>query len=254
MRSGLKRFLPELGGAPAVATVAVVCAVVFAAQNVASRIQIADGLSLGALFHYAFGIYFPFLAKGAFWQPFTYIFLHGSFLHVFLNLFTLVFFGAAVERLIGTRRFWTLFFLAGVVGGLGWMACDYFEPQFWMWVQTLPSDICRRLAQRWGESQAAGVPFNVCVGASASVCGLIGAFAALFPEARLVVYVLYVIPVRMKSRTFATLLAIFSLGAMVLSTGHVAHAAHLAGALAGYLFAKWENSRGACDGRLRRRC
>ena len=251
MQSRVGRLFSGFRGAPAVATIVVICALVFGAQNVGSRIQITDGLSLDTLFPYVFGIYFPFLAKGAFWQPVTYIFLHGSFLHIFLNLFTLVFFGASVERLIGTRRFWTLFFITGIIGGLGWMACDYYEPQFWMWVQTLPHDICRRLAQRWGESQTAGMPFNVCVGASASVCGLIGAFAALFPEARLTVFLLYVIPIRMKARTFAILLALFSLVSVVLSTGHVAHAAHLIGAVAGYLFAKWENSRGPYNGQPR---
>ena len=160
-------------------------------------------------------------------------------LHIAVNLFSLLFFGASVERLVGTRRFWGLFLISGILGGLGWVACDYFEPSFWMWVQTLPYDLCRRLAQRWGESQIAGMRFNVCVGASGSVCGLIGAFAALFPEARLTILLLYVIPVRMKARTFAVLLAVFSLAAVVLSTGHIAHAAHLAGGIAGYLWAKW---------------
>jgi membrane associated rhomboid family serine protease len=244
MRLPLKNLFPNLRGAPAVTTIALACVAVFAIQAVADGIVLFRDPStnrpvvLGNLLHYAFGVYFPFLVKGAFWQPFTYIFLHGSFLHLFLNLFTLVFFGAEVERIVGTGRFWRLFMLSGVIGGLGWMACDYFEPSFWMWVQTLPHEAFRRLAQRWGESQAAGMPFNVCVGASAGVCGLIGAFAALCPEARLTILLLYVIPVRMRSRTFAILLAVFSLGAAVLSTGHVAHAAHLIGGVAGWLWAR----------------
>ncbi len=238
MRTDIKRFLPDLSGAPAVATIAIICVVVFAIQVLAARIPILDGLSLGAVLHYGFGLYFPFLAKGAFWQPVTYIFLHGSFLHIFFNLFTLIFFGASVERIVGTRRFWGLFLLSGILGGLGWMLFDYFEPRLWMWIQTLPHDLFRRLAQRWGESQTPGMPFNVCVGASAGVCGLIGAFAALFPEARLTVLLFYVIPLRLRSRTFAVLLALISLGSVVLSTGHVAHAAHLAGGIVGYLWAR----------------
>ena len=244
------KILPTFRGAPAVATIAVICLAVFAAQRIAMRIPLEEELSLGSIFPYAFGVYFPFLAKGAFWQPVTYIFLHGSFFHIFFNLFTLLFFGASVERLVGTRRFWGLFFVSGILGGLGWMVCDYFEPSFWMWVQTLPHDLCRRLAQRWGESQVAGVRFNVCIGASGSVCGLIGAFAALFPEARLTILLLYVIPVRMKAWTFAVLLAVFSLVSAVLSTGHIAHTAHLIGGLAGYLWAKWGCSRGPCHGRF----
>ena len=75
MQSRLGRLIPDLRGAPAVATIAVICAAVFAAQAVAPRIQITAGLSLDRIFPYVFGIYFPFLAKGAFWQPVTYIFL-----------------------------------------------------------------------------------------------------------------------------------------------------------------------------------
>ena len=238
MQTDFKRFLPDLAGAPAVAAISSICVAVFAVQIVAARIPFPAGISLGTVLHYAFGLYLPLLSKGAFWQPVTYIFLHGSLLHIFFNLFTLIFFGAAVERIVGTRRFWGLFLLSGVLGGLGWMLFDYFEPSLWMWVQTLPHDIFRRLAQRWGESQTAGMPYNVCVGASAGVCGLIGAFAALFPEARLTVFLFYVIPVRLRSRTFAILLALLSLGAIVLSTGHVAHAAHLAGGIVGYLWAR----------------
>ena len=238
MRFSPKSLLPDLRGAPAVATISAIAAVTFAGMAVAQRIAVTDGLPLAAVLRFSFGLYFPLLAKGAFWQPFTYMFLHGSFLHLFLNVFTLLFFGAEVERIVGTGRFWRLFIFSGVIGGLGWMACDYFEPSFWMWVQTLPHDVFRRLAQRWGESQVAGMPFNVCVGASAGVCGLIGAFAALCPEARVTVFLLYVIPVRMKSRTFAIFLALFSLGAAVLSTGHVAHAAHLVGGVAGWLWAR----------------
>ena len=231
--------LPTLRGAPAVKVIAAICVIVFAAQHVAMRIPLVEGLSLGSVLPYAFGVYFPFLAKGAFWQPATHIFLHGALLHLAVNLCSLLFFGASVERLVGTRRFWGLFLVSGILGGLGWVVCDYFEPSFWMWVQSLPHDLCRRLAQRWGESQVAGMRFNVCVGASGGVCGLVGAFAALFPEARLMILLLYIIPVRMKARTFAVLLAVFSLAAAVFSTGHIAHAAHLAGGVAGYLWAKW---------------
>ncbi len=238
MALGLKHLFPDLRDTPAVATIAAVSAIAYAGMIVAERIPVASGLSLAAVVRYSFGLYFPLLAQGAFWQPVTYIFLHGSFLHLFLNVFTLIFFGAAVERILGTRSFWALFLVSGVIGGLGWMACDYFEPHFWMWVQTLPHEFCRQLAQRWGESQVAGMRFNVCVGASAGVCGLIGAFAALCPDARLTVFLLYVIPVRLKSRTFAILLAVFSLGAAVFSTGHVAHAAHLIGGLAGWMWAR----------------
>jgi membrane associated rhomboid family serine protease len=118
------------------------------------------------------------------------------------------------------------------------MVCDMLEPHFWMWVQTLPYDFARAMAQRWGESQVAGMRFGVCVGASASVCGLIGAFAAICPRVRLLILLFYVIPVRLSARALALLLAFVSLAAGMAATGRVAHAAHLVGLVAGYLWAR----------------
>ena len=39
------------------------------------------------------------------WQPLTYMFMHGSFDHLFFNMFSLWMFGAVLERYWGTRRF-----------------------------------------------------------------------------------------------------------------------------------------------------
>src|SRR5208337_1072147 len=39
------------------------------------------------------------------WQPFTYMFLHGGFFHIFFNMYALLLFGLPVEQLWGGRRF-----------------------------------------------------------------------------------------------------------------------------------------------------
>ncbi|MBI1215293.1 MAG: rhomboid family intramembrane serine protease [Alphaproteobacteria bacterium] len=48
--------------------------------------------------------------------PVTYMFLHGGWLHVGVNVGMLVAFGTGVERYIGTRRGIVLFFAAGIIG------------------------------------------------------------------------------------------------------------------------------------------
>ncbi len=221
---------------PAVTTIGWICLAVFLVQWVSGGLELPEGHRFGPLFSTVFGLHWPLLKAGCFWQPVTYMFLHGSWFHLALNMLSLLFFGSAVEHFIGTRRFWTLFLVSGVVGGIGWMIVNWLEPAFWLNVHRLPGAFWPVLAQRWAEQQPIGA-FGVCVGASAGVFGLIGAFATLCPERELLLLVFFVIPVRMKARTLALLLMVVTVVQLVAGWGQVAYAAHLAGGLAGCLLA-----------------
>jgi len=48
----------------------------------------------------------------------TYMFLHGGWMHLGINMLTLAAFGAPVERLLGVRRFVLFYLVCGVVAGL----------------------------------------------------------------------------------------------------------------------------------------
>src|SRR5882757_2031914 len=52
------------------------------------------------------------------WQIVTYSFLHGSGLHIGLNLFALWMFGADVERVWGPRRMLSAYFAAVLSGAV----------------------------------------------------------------------------------------------------------------------------------------
>ncbi len=238
-RPGWRRgwWRPALRFEPAALTIAAICTAVFVVQRVAAGVNFAPGHSFGTLLTCLFGLHWPLLAAGFFWQPVTYIFLHGSWLHLGLNLFSLLFFGSSVEMLVGRRRFWTLFLLSGIVGGLGWMLCDWLEPRFWSRLHALPAGFLHDLAQRWFERQQGVSPFGICIGASAGVFGLIGAFAALCPRRELIMLVFFV-PVRMKARQVALLLMCVTLGEAIAGRGQVAYAAHLCGGIGGFLLAR----------------
>jgi hypothetical protein len=53
------------------------------------------------------------------WLFVTHIFLHGSFEHLFYNMFALALFGFILENIVGTRRFLYVFFGTGIVSALG---------------------------------------------------------------------------------------------------------------------------------------
>jgi len=56
--------------------------------------------------------------NGEYWRFVTAIFLHGSTIHLAYNLFALFFFGIALEKLIGSKRFLFVFFSSGIIANI----------------------------------------------------------------------------------------------------------------------------------------
>ena len=139
------------------------------------------------------------------WQLITYQFIHQGFWHLFANMMGLYFLGPETERALGTNRFFALYFLSGVLGGLGWSLLS-----------------------------SGGA---VCVGASGAIFGVLGAYAALYPNREMILIFLPFVPI--KAWLFVLLLGAYefmhtlSFG----SGGHVANSAHLGGGIAGYIYA-----------------
>ena len=52
-----------------------------------------------------FGLHFFLAPDFRLWQVVTYMFLHGSWSHVLLNMFSLWMFGRIIEQTMGQRRF-----------------------------------------------------------------------------------------------------------------------------------------------------
>ncbi|MBU1694142.1 MAG: rhomboid family intramembrane serine protease [Verrucomicrobia bacterium] len=167
---------------------------------------LADEFTGGA-FTRAFALSWLSLRRGLLWTPLTYLFLHGSVMHVLLNMLILFFLGPETERFLGARKFVLLYLVSGVLGGIGWV-----------------------LIER--------SPLVPCIGASGAVFGVLGAFAALFPEQPVTVLVFFILPVTLKAWLLAVILGVVELMYLISpGTGNVAYAAHLAGGLAGYFYA-----------------
>lgn len=119
----------------------------------------------------------------------TYLFLHGSFEHLFYNMFALGLFGSILEIVIGSKKFLLTFFSAGVIAGIG----SFIYP-------------------------------TVSIGASGAIYGLMGVLAILRP--RMVVYVGIPLPMALAAAFWAAgdLLGLFAPDTI----GHVAHLTGLA--------------------------
>ncbi len=148
-------------------------------------------------------VFVPMLVFTHPWTIVTYMFLHGGFTHILFNMIALFFFGPRVEARLGSRRFITLYLLAGVTGA----AFSFiFAPH-------------------------AGV-----IGASAAVFGVMLAFAMFWPRDQ--IYIWGVIPVEARWLVvITTVLALWSgFGG---SRGGVADFAHLGGYAGAFLYLKW---------------
>lgn len=185
-----------------------------------------------------FALYYPASVHFHFWQPLTYMFLHGGFWHIFFNMYTLFVFGPVVERMIGEKKFLSLY----LVCGIGAAACQ-------IGVQALQA--ASYMAQMADGSTAAAQSYMILksiptVGASGSIFGVLIAYAMLFPTSRLT---LIFPPVSMSAKWMVIIFAAIELlsGMGSLSGGfssNVAHFAHIGGMLFGFLMISFWRRKG----------
>lgn len=153
------------------------------------------------------------LLQGHAWQLVTFQFLHDpdGLLHILVNLGLLWFFGRQVEAFLGRISFLKLYLWSGVIGGF---------------TQVI-------IAKSLGDPQIA------LMGASAGVCGVIAAFAAIHWDQKLILWVAFCYPVPTRGKYVVMIL----LGACALEwkfgADTVAHAAHFGGIWMGLVYIRW---------------
>lgn len=215
------------------------------------------------------------------WQFFTYMFLHGSWGHLFSNMFGLISFGPLLEQRWGAARFLTFWLICGVGAGVLYEGVRAYEgyrmEQARQAFHQAPSGAgFAEFYQAYGseytgyETLAANLqrdPQNPklihstteavddlvkeitvsrhagMVGASGALFGLLFAFAYLFPNTELM---LLFFPFPIKAKYFVFLYALYELYSGIHRTpgDNVAHFAHLGGLLIGFIVLKfWESGR-----------
>ena len=139
------------------------------------------------------------------WQFVTHMFMHGNFMHIFFNMWSLIVFGPMLERLWGSKKFLIFYFVCG-----------------------LGAALCHELVLL--TQPLSNIP---TVGASGAIYGLLLGFGMLYPN-----YVLTLVfpPVSLKAKWFVAIFAGIELLTGVLGTHDgVAHFAHRGGMLFGLI-------------------
>jgi membrane associated rhomboid family serine protease len=142
------------------------------------------------------------------WILITSMFLHGGITHLIYNLLALVIFGLILENIIGTRRFWILYFAGGIIAGI-----------------------------------AAAILYPASLGASGAIFAVLGTLAVLRP--RMIVWTMY-IPLPMAIAAIVWI-AIDLIGIIAPSgTANAAHIAGLLfGVIVGFALRKRHGERAA---------
>ncbi len=187
------------------------------------------------------------------WQIVTHMFMHGSFTHLFFNMFALWMFGTAIERVWGAKRFLNYYLITGFGAFLLHYGVVAFQVH--QLIAELGPDAVNTIKTDgialWQSGQNYRGPlgelnalYNIpVVGASGAVFGLLLAFGMMYPNMRLI---MLFFPIPIKAKYFVMIY-----GAIELFSGianqpgdNIAHFAHLGGMLFGYLLIKyWNNNQ-----------
>ena len=142
------------------------------------------------------------------WQPFTYMFLHGSVGHIFFNMFALWMFGSELEQNWGSRDFFVYYVICGMGGALLVIVTAY---------------------------MGFTSPGSVTIGASGAVFGLLVAYGLMWPDR--MIFIFGILP--MKALHFVIVFGAMDLLGGLRGGGHIAYFAHVGGGVTGFLYLKY---------------
>ncbi len=193
-----------------------------------------------------FGVFYPDSPFFKIWQVITYMFMHGSFAHIFFNMFALVMFGGVIERILGPKKYLNYY----LISGLGALVLQYGIQA--IEVYNIAGTV--RASQFLNFNFASGmVSTNLpiskdqldtllsiygtpLVGASGAIYGLLLAYGYLFPNAEIM---LIFLPIPIKAKYFIPILIVIEIFlGFSNSGGSIAHLAHVGGALFGFILLK----------------
>ena len=149
------------------------------------------------------------------WTLFTHMLVHGSILHLFVNMFVLFSLGSLCERIIGRKRFFWLYILAGVFAGiLAALSAGLAGHGFW--------------------ARIFGSPDDYMVGASGAIFALAGLLMVLLPRLRFSIIFLpfFSLPAYVMVPIVLVLTWVLSFAA----GWHVGNVAHFGGFIVGLIY------------------
>lgn len=187
-----------------------------------------QGLDLTA----TFGLHFFMATDFSFYQLVTYLFMHGSFMHLFFNMFAVWMFGTVMERVWGPKRFLIYYLVCGIGAGIiqeGVQYINYANENLaaYDFVMTSSGRI----------TTEAYLNLWTTVGSSGAVYAILLAFGMTFPNERMFI-IPFPFPIKAKW-LIGGYIVIEVWSALNTPGDGIAHMAHLGGMLFGFLLIRY---------------
>lgn len=160
------------------------------------------------------------------YQFVTYMFMHGSFTHLFFNMFALWMFGNAIENTWGSKRFLIYYMVCGIGAGLVQELVQYIQ-----YADAFVGYDRVRISANQVVAVADYLNMLTTVGASGAVYGILLAFGMTWPNSR--IYIYFAIPI--KAKWFVIIYGLLELFSGFRGVDNVAHFAHLGGMIFGLI-------------------
>lgn len=185
------------------------------------------------------------------YQIATHLFMHGSFSHLFFNMFGLIMFGSNLERFFGPKRYLFYYFFTAF-GAVGLFTLVQGFEIYSISGEFFPNiEIDSETGQFYNYSsldiltarEVASYYIVPMVGASGAIFGLLMAYGVLFPNT---VFMLLFPPIPIKAKWLVTFYGLIELynGFQNNPGDSVAHFAHIGGMLFGFILIKiWKRDR-----------
>lgn len=162
-------------------------------------------------------------------QLISYMFMHGSFTHLFFNMFAVWMFGRILEQIWGPKRFLFYYIACGIGAGLVQELVQYIQYAVELSAYDkvdMGNGLILSMQQYLNEMKT--------VGASGAVYAILLAFGMLFPNEKMFIIPF---PFPIKAKFFVAGYAVIELmqGFANNPTDNVAHFAHLGGMIFGFV-------------------
>jgi membrane associated rhomboid family serine protease len=194
------------------------------------------------------GLYFPKSDSFLPLQIVSHMFMHGSFWHLFFNMYALYMFGQVLEQVWGPKRFFIYYMVCGL--GAAFVHETVIMFQYESLMNVISPDQLQQVLNDGAEYFRQGMGFpdetmkslqlllnTPTVGASGAVFGILLAFGVLFPNTQLM---LLIPPIPIKAKYFVLIYGAIELYLAFSNPGsNIAHAAHLGGMLFGYILIRY---------------
>lgn len=147
------------------------------------------------------------------WQPVTYMFLHGGWMHIIFNLLGLWMFAGEIEIFLGEKKFISFYILSGLGAGIFISLMNYY------------------VYLRFGFS-------GVTIGASGALYAILIAYTMLWPDREVLLYFLFPIKIKYLLLIYGIFEFFSTLSTAAGKAGNISHIGHIGGLAAGFLLMK----------------